>query len=102
MVGVYEAMGSGETVDRIISILAIDHSSVWILTSWLKNQQGGSSIFPRLMPACSTILFYSNIDWTLLGQLNGTCKIKTLFKGGHKKLMDYILKIVWEADKTVL
>lgn len=27
LVGVYEAIGSGETVDRIISILAIDHRS---------------------------------------------------------------------------
>lgn len=37
MVGVYEVMGFGEIVDRIISILVIDYSFVWILISWLKN-----------------------------------------------------------------
>lgn len=58
------------------------------------------SFFPRLMSVQQ--IFILNMDWTLLGQLTGTCKTKTLFKrgGGHKKSMDYILKIVWETDKA--
>lgn len=34
MVNVYEVMGFGEIVDRIISILVIDYRSKWILIRW--------------------------------------------------------------------
>lgn len=34
MVGVYEVMGFGEIVDRIISILVIDYRREWILIRW--------------------------------------------------------------------
>lgn len=34
MVNVYEVMGFGEIVDRIISILVIDYRSEWILIRW--------------------------------------------------------------------
>lgn len=65
MVNVYEAIGSGETVDKIISISAIDHMCV---NSYMVITKSTRVIFTfwkfhfSKIDVCQTILFYSNID----------------------------------------
>lgn len=65
MVGVYEAMGSGETVDRIIRISVIDHMCVNSDTVITKSRRVIFTFrkfhFSKI-DVCQTIFFNSNID----------------------------------------